>query len=49
MENLWNRMVQVRNEHPNEDIREMANMLLNQYSTAGGIKIRQELINFLLH
>lgn len=45
---LWNRMIKIMNEHPDEDIRKKVDILLGQYNTAGGIKIKDELENFLL-
>ena len=42
-ESLWGRMVKLINEHPDEDVRENADMLLTQYNTAGGRRIKHEL------
>lgn len=40
---VWNPMVKLMNEHPDEDVRAKAKMLLGQYNTAGGRMIKDEL------
>ena len=40
---VWNPMVKLMNEHPDEDVRAKAKMLLGQYNTAGGRRIKDEL------
>ena len=44
---VWNPMVKLKNEHPDEDVRKYAEMLLGQYNTAGGSIIKHELEAFL--
>lgn len=40
---VWNPMVKLINEHSDEDVRARAKMLLGQYNTAGGARIKSEL------
>jgi len=40
---VWNSMIKLINEHPKKDVRTKAKMLLSQYNTAGGIRIKDEL------
>lgn len=44
---VWNPMVKLMNEHPDKDVRENAKMLLEQYNTAGGNRMRDELVFML--
>lgn len=47
MTNLWNSMIDIMNNHPDEDVRKKADSLLGQYNTAGGRKIKGELEYFI--
>jgi len=40
---VWNPMVKLMKEHPEKDVRVKAKMLLGQYNTSGGIRIKDEL------
>ena len=44
---VYNSMVKLMNEHPDENVRVKAKMLLGQYNTAGGIRIKNELVSML--
>lgn len=45
--NLWNRLLQISNNHQNPDVKHQAKLLINQYNTAGGMRIKNEILNFL--
>lgn len=40
---VWNPMIKLINEHPDEDVRKKAKLLLAQYNTASGSRIKDEL------
>lgn len=40
---VWNPMVKLINEHPDENVKNKAKMLLKQYNTSGGSRIKCEL------
>ncbi len=40
---VWNPMIKLMNEHPDENVRHKAKMLLSQYNTASGRMIKDEL------
>ncbi len=40
---VWNPMVKLMNEHPDESVKHKAKILLLQYNTAGGRRIKDEL------
>lgn len=44
---LWNRLLQISNTHQNPDVKHQAKLLINQYNTAGGMRIKNEILNFL--
>ncbi len=46
---VWNSMVKLINEHPDECVKERAKMLLSQYNTAGGRMIKTELYSMLIN
>ena len=45
---LWNPTVRLINKTKDQEIKNKATMLLNQYNTAGGILMENELHNFLI-
>ena len=45
--NLWNEMIEIRDKNKGTEIAKKADMLLSQYNTAGGIRIKDEILNFI--
>lgn len=46
-EDVYNPMVKLINNHKDNAVKSKATMLLSQYNTAGGRRIKSELVNFL--
>jgi len=44
---LWNRLLEISNNHKNPDVKHHAKLLLGQYNTASGGMMKNEIISFL--
>jgi hypothetical protein len=44
---IWDSLIKLINSHSDDNVRKKSNILLKQYNTAGGIKIKDEILNFI--